>query len=372
MAEEYKELRPLNRYALAANETWLEDMAAEGYHLAGFKGMKGVFEKGEPQRCRYRMQLEARKEKEPSEERRAANEAKGWTYVTTLDQKFHIWKTDRLTAYLDPAPGLDADDFSRLRRKLVLSKLLEDLLLTGLIAVTVFWIIFRSGEPLRLTIRTNAPGFLSILALMLLLGAVTETQELMTGLRLLRTLEEGERLERPVSYRREKWLARIFSLLGILCTVSGLMSAFWDDPWDGYDRNGDPKPAAVYVDLRDLDGVTEAEFFATRTKFHELAPRMWFVRQFSGFGEEQCYVESEYYELLTALLTPQLEKELRQQYEDVVFLPVETQELDRLWVGESEGDQFAIAALGRKVLYLEYRGDADLRTQDAYFAGLMK
>ena len=38
---EYKELRPANVYDVAANETWLEDMAREGYRLTGFTGWSG-------------------------------------------------------------------------------------------------------------------------------------------------------------------------------------------------------------------------------------------------------------------------------------------------------------------------------------------
>ena len=41
---EYKELRPANVYDVAANETWLEDMAREGYRLTGFTGWSGIFE----------------------------------------------------------------------------------------------------------------------------------------------------------------------------------------------------------------------------------------------------------------------------------------------------------------------------------------
>ena len=47
---------------MAANETWLEDMARQGYRLVGMTGWSGVFEKAEPFTCRYRMQPLSKKE----------------------------------------------------------------------------------------------------------------------------------------------------------------------------------------------------------------------------------------------------------------------------------------------------------------------
>ena len=64
--ETYKVRRPLNSYDIVAVETWLEDQAQQGYHMLEFKGSHGVFEKGKPERWRYRMQLLAQKEAAPS------------------------------------------------------------------------------------------------------------------------------------------------------------------------------------------------------------------------------------------------------------------------------------------------------------------
>ena len=53
---------------MAANETWLEDMAKQGYRLVRMTSWSGVFEKTEPFSCRYRMQPLAKKEKAPPPE----------------------------------------------------------------------------------------------------------------------------------------------------------------------------------------------------------------------------------------------------------------------------------------------------------------
>lgn len=101
---EYKELRPANVYDVAANESWLEDMAKQGYRLKGMTGWSGIFEKAEPFSCRYRMQPLSKKEKHPPEETVEGYRELGWEYAGTIPGTFHVWRCE------DPAaPELDTD-----------------------------------------------------------------------------------------------------------------------------------------------------------------------------------------------------------------------------------------------------------------------
>lgn len=377
----YKELRPLNVYDVAANETWLEDMAREGYHLTGFKGYSGVFEKGAPENWHYRMELLVKKEDEPSPERMAANEQRGWSYVATWDGRFHIWKSNQLAAWLEPAPGLDAEDFARLRRRILgtnAALLACMLLVLGLTAATVF----QSDTPLWTEIYGSMAGQSLLLLTAALSALVLIVHEVVSGLRLLRALEEREPLERPRPYRWQKWLARISFAAGIAVALSGFLEPLWEEPWSAREKHGeDLKAGAVYVDLRELDGTPEEEtfFFAPETKVHELAPRMWFIQQDACPGapvEEQILVSSEYYRLLTKLLVPQLEKDLLYWCGDVEMELLESVELDSFWWGEQTNrdglrEQFVVATLGRNAISVQYRGPSDLRTQGAYFAELL-
>ena len=64
--ETWRDARPAFLGDVAAAETWLEDWAAKGYRLVGFRGMNGVFVKDELKTCRYRLEPLARKEKPPT------------------------------------------------------------------------------------------------------------------------------------------------------------------------------------------------------------------------------------------------------------------------------------------------------------------
>lgn len=154
------------------------------------------------------------------------------------------------------------------------------------------------------------------------------------------------------------------------------------EPWDAYGRDHNTvHPDAVYADLRELDGLTDDEvvFFGPETKVHELAPRMWFVDQLEDvYGSAQPMARTEYYHLLTERLRLRMEQELLHRYEkeEAVMELQETGELDRFWwsqvVVDGREEQYVVAALGKNILGLQYRGSADLRSRTAYFAELLR
>lgn len=376
----YRELRPPNVYDMVSVETWLEDLSASGYHLTGFKGDKGIFEKGEPKQWRYRMQLLSRKEEAPPPERIAEQEQLGWIWAATWDRRFHIWKSSRVAASLDPAPGLEAADFARLRRNLLWTHLLSFLLLSAFLAV-MFALLRSTSTPLKAVICSNPPGTAGLLLLDGVFVLFLLAQEVVSGLHLFRRLEDREPLERPRPYLRQKWMARGSYLVGLTLAVSGLLGCWLDAPWSAWDRHGAvPKADAVYADLCVIEGAAEEDvfFFGPKTKVHELAPRMWFIRQYSDPDtpeETQSILISEYYHLLTRHLTPRLEGDLRSEYDLDELEAVSCDALDSFWWGtrttQAGTEQIVIAASGRNILHLQYRGSADLRTQSSYFAELL-
>lgn len=154
--------------------------------------------------------------------------------------------------------------------------------------------------------------------------------------------------------------------------------------WDAGDSYHVPKEGVVYVDLADMEGTADTEFRDCRTKIHELCPRMYMTTQLSlEPGDEisqpvESWVETTYYRLLTKGLARQLTKELIQGriaslgvYGYPALTAVETDDLDGLWWGEDRYYQFAVARLGRQVLFVQYEGDTDLRTEESYLASLL-
>ena len=395
-----REIRPANVYDVAANETWLEDQAAQGWHLTGMTGWSGVFEKGKPKICRYRMQpVPQRKQVRPAEMIELYGSL-GWQYVCTLQGLFYVWRSE------DPgAPELDTDPvvqgmgYRYLRRRMLRDGIISLLLLAVLVGLWV-WLSGLSGTPLLDTVTEWVPGRLlagSVGAALILVLLVCQVSSMV---RLLRTLRAGIPLKRPRPYRLQRWLARgllacfVFILaahfLGGLRNMSGNGLA---RGWDAGNSRGVPKEDVVYVDLACLEGAEITEFWGCRTKVQELCPRMYLTRQLSlGPVERELRpgdslqvissAETTYYRMLTEGLAAALEAELARERPSSfgssgfvqghpALAPVEAKELDGFWWGESTYYQFALARLGREVLLLQYEGDTDLRQKEAYLAELL-
>ena len=394
-----REIRPANVYDAAANETWLEDMAAKGWRLTGMTGWSGAFERAEPTACRYRMQPLPRKEKAPPEEMAELYASLGWEYVCTLPGVFHIWRCDDPDVpELDTDPVVQGIGYRYLKRRMLWDGVLTLLLAAALWAAWALipWI---SETPVLDTVTEWMPGRLLVGTIGAALILVLLFCEVCAMVRLLRTLGAGIPLKRPRPYRLQRWLAR-----GLLaCFVFVLAASILGDGraidggslsggWDAKDGRV-PREGVVYVDLADLEGAETTDFWRCRTKVQELCPRMYATRQRSlGAAEGDLRpgdslpvlstAETTYYRMLTEGLAARLAEELvlmrPSSFGSSGFVqghpaltPVEAEGLDGFWWGESTYYQFALARLGREVLFLQYEGETDLRRQGDYFAALL-
>lgn len=390
---QYQELRPANVYDVAANETWLEDMARQGYRLVRMTGWSGVFEKAEPCACRYRMQPLSKKEKRPPEEMAEAYRELGWEYAGTIPETFHVWRCqDPAAPELDTDPVVQGMGYRYLRRKMR-KDLISSMLLLAVLAALCVFLSGITTTPLLDTLEQFAPGQLTVGTLAAILLVALMACQMRGMRRLLRFLDAGIPLERPRPYRRQKWLARaLAAVLGLslvlhfLGGITAMNGGSLKKGWDAGDSYHDPGRGAVYVDLAALEGAAETEFWDCRTKVQELCPRMYGITQLSlEEGEKTSRqvlssVETTYYRMLTEGLARQLAKELIQARPGYMgtsaheaLAPVEGAALDGFWwLQKDDGTQFAVARLGRQVLLVEYEGQTDLRTAGDYLAGLLQ
>ena len=383
----YYQQAPVSLYDTAAVEAWLEDSAREGYRLLRViprcGGARGIFQWDLPRECRYR--LEPAGESEPDPERVETYRELGWDYVTTY-KVFHIWRCD------DPAaPELETDPVVQaMGVRLLRRKVLRDMAATA--GLLLLWpIVLMRFTTLLELVEGGLPGALVVLAVFLAAGVAQVALEFRMVRRRERSLAAGIPPSHERPYRKQLAAAYILSILlipAMLIVTNGLTgsSYYFSDPrfaWSACDeeRGNLPDPGVVYVDLRVLDGGTEADWSRPAlTKVHELAPRMYWTRQrveLSGGGT--AYVHSRYYRMLTPGLARRMAEELR-RWNNVPKLPLLPVPggLDALWWGRQAGrdgvpdTQYAVALLDRCVLMVDYQGPTDLRTAGPYLAELLE
>lgn len=360
----WRDARPAFLGDVAAIETWLEDWAAQGYRLTGFKGMYGIFVQAEPQSCRCRLEPLAKKEKAPALDRAEAYREMGWVYVATMGKAFHVWRCDDPAApELDTDPVVQAEGYGYLKRRLLRELLWLPLAVLLLLALGV-WAYTLEDFPLWSVLHEQAPGVLTLWAVAvpaLLAAAVWEYRVMR---RLIHRLKTGIPLDRPAPYRRQRRLARLAMALCICLICSNLAS----DLLGGFWSMRDPEKALV-VDLAVLDPEAAVEHTSAQVKVHELAPRMYRTSQFTA--DLSRSLQTEYYHLRAAALVPALERDVlgwRTRYGDSAMERLEDSRLDSFWWRDTGGRQEVVAVLGRNVLFLGYEGPVDLRAAGAYLA----
>ena len=372
--DSYDELRPANIYDVAANETWLEDQSAQGWHLTGFSGWSGLFARGEPKHCRYRMQPLPKKEN-------------GGIPGDGLDVCCHAPRHLPCLAVRrprgagaghgpgGPGPGLwlpEAEDGPGPR--------VESAGVGGSDILPV------GGE---LGLRHAAAGHPGGICPRGADGAAAGRGAVCGGDGV-----RGPGDAPPAAVAAGGHSPKAAPALPA-AEMAGPVSVWCVDRhppngWDGGDTHSVPKAGVVYVDLRDLEGAEQTEFWSCRTKVLELCPRMYETRQLS-LGEAEgplqpgdsypviSSAETTHYRLLTEGLARRLVKELSRGriaslgvYGHPALTAAETDSLDELWWGEDRYYQFVLARLGRQVLFLRYEGETDLWQAEAYFASLLK
>ena len=379
-----KALTPENIYDVAAVETWLEDKARQGWAVTGDIGIKAKFVREEPAQCRYRLEPLRKKEKRPEEEKLALYGRMGWHYIGGLQGVFSVWRSDDPQApELDTDPQVQEEGYRHVRRQ-ALGLVAVEVLIAVAYPIVIGWIYLSKDWPLLYAIEELTPGRLPLLLVWNLLLLGLSIYDGVAVYRLCRHLRAGIPLKRPRPYFWPKVLAVTVRILTFLVLVNPVR-LFWGEPWDAYDKGTyqTPRPEAVYADLQQVEG-TEAEtifFFGPTTKVHDLAPRMWFIRQYTD-TRPQAMLLTDYYHMLTEGLAREAVAELvdRTQAQgddragEMSALPTEA--LEEFWWSaylqdDGERVQYVVALLGKNVMQITYRGPADLRSQADYFAQLL-
>ncbi len=222
MAETKYRIPPCPAHDIPAMESWLEDQAARGLHLAkdGFFGLLATFEVGTPKKERFRLEPTDRKgglfseEYDPEDEQLQMLRQMGWTYRARRGQ-FHIFSTD------DPnAPELNTDPQVQAMTMEALTRFLRKKLRDTLVMVALYTVLYFGDVPLSSTLLLGTPLVLLLAgALLWDLGVSVKALLVLRGYR--RQLRKGLPLPHRSDYRRSgrRYLTARFLRFALWVTV---------------------------------------------------------------------------------------------------------------------------------------------------------
>ncbi|MBQ8831541.1 MAG: DUF2812 domain-containing protein [Oscillospiraceae bacterium] len=379
---------PCSFFDVEGIESWLSDMALEGYFLEkdGFKVGFAVFEKREPVNLRYRLTVvgngtrSAADEDRPEWEERIYYKEHGWDYRATYSG-FHIYCTaDPDAAELHTEPAVQALTFKRLRKQffgLLIYRIILALLPLYICCVSMLSTMLRMRS------------WVVILFLACVIWMIADTvREALILRRVHQKLKIGIELERDRDWRKNsrKYTAKeiITTIAAIFLLVGMVLYHVSYKP----DRNMQPIeefegdiPFATVADFAP-NGRYSNDSWGNSNEFKRwsdiIAPVciVWDEGArvyFDDGGEYGCWLQVEYYEMAAPWLARALvREEKRLNLHGYEFFDIEVSGADYAFIYYDyvlniviqDGNRVVHARVSDLGVFTDERFDVDLTEED--------
>ncbi|MBD8067352.1 DUF2812 domain-containing protein [Bacillus sp. PS06] len=385
MSKMVKKLRPSDYWRIGEHESWFADMAAKGLHLKKMGIQFAKFEKGEPKKTRYRIEVSIKKKMTP-EQMQMYSES-GWDYVTRYGY-FHVFSSaeelDAPELHTDPAE--QSYTLKELDKKLASNAIIVVISLLLIIGMQSS-IFFLDGTPTLALVKDGGIQQI-IISFFLAYSAYHSLKASISIHALRRNLIEGKSIDHHASWKKHY---RLHSTIAFLFTVViGLSAIIPFITLVKMDTKTLPEtsldlPIVRLADVEENPAMVREEpsymsdnvDWGNRYTYNwsPLAPvqyetdeqgvvpgEMWA----DGSGEYSPSISTEVYQLSISTLSNQLMSDLieRHRFEDSRedYIETEHPELDRLIVYEEETRKKVFASNGTTVMYVQYYGYADVNT----------
>jgi hypothetical protein len=143
----------------------LSTLAAEGWRLIGFKGLRYVLEPAPPEQLIFALDYMY----EPDEEYIALCRASGWERVVTMDGLIHVFRAAPGT------PTMFSTTESQQKLQRVHRRLLVPVIVSTVVTVLVWWAMLQWGQPWS---AQREPQWLLLVSTLGMFGVVVAVQTL--------------------------------------------------------------------------------------------------------------------------------------------------------------------------------------------------
>ena len=359
-----------NLWDFGKNESWFSDMALKGMHLQSIGSWFVVFEKGEPKKTRYRIEI---LEEGPSHEQVELYKEYGWDLVADK-QIFCVFSSpEELNA-----PELQTDPMELgFTFRMIDKQLKKNMILISILFITFLFSqlqLFFHDEPYLFFIKQRA-----FTIIMIILPYMYVFIESIRGYITVKKTRNSLLMGIPINHKRNWKLSYLFSAIihvyltaligGVLITpfyTAIRREAYTYKPVEDtpvvsiYDIETDPVYAyshfidydwsiicpvqySIYEDAY-MDGEMEDDlsgaYFQTsiHTRYYELA--------FKGLSD--------------GLINDLINRHYREYHYEEKLTEIINKSFDRLYAASGEGKNIIFASFDNKVIYIKYSGKAEL------------
>ncbi|RFB14845.1 DUF2812 domain-containing protein [Bacillus sp. HNG] len=383
MNKTVRKIRPSDYWRIGEHESWFQDMAAQGLHLKKMGKFFAHFDKGEPKKMRYRIDVSMKKKISP--EQIEMYTESGWDYVTGY-QYFQVYSSpeelDAPEIHTDPAE--QSFTLTELDKKLALNAgivVVAFLLMLGMLAS--IW--FLDGTPIYVMIDGVAIQQ-TILSIFIAYLAYTSLQAALAIRALKKDLIEGKSINHHAPWKKRHRLnsimAFIFTIVvGLSAIIPFMQLAKMDTKTLPEGNTGLPivrladveqNPALVRgeseymndnVDWSNRYTINWSPFAPVQYEADENG-RVPGKRWEDGSGEYSPSITSSFYQLSIPSMADNFVADLIEwyRYTDPVENYVETKHpsFDQLIVHEDQEFKEVFASKGKNVIFVRYNGYADM------------
>ncbi len=378
---------PCSFFDVEGIESWLSDMALDGYVLEkdGFKGGFAVFEKSEPVNMRYRLTVvgngtsSATDKDRPKWEERMYYKERGWDYRATYSG-FHIYRTaDTDAAELHTEPEVQALTFKRLRRQY-----LGLLIYRIILALLPIYICCVNMVSTMLRMRSWVVVLFFVCTLWMLADTVREALILR---RVQQKLKIGIELERDRDWRKNSRKYAAKSIITTTAAIFLLVGVVLYHVSYKPDRNMRPlsefsgeMPFATVADFTPNNEYFRDNFSSNEFKRWSdiIAPVCIIWDEGANFyfddgGEFGCHLHTEYYEMSASWLARAfVREEKRLNLRGYEFIDIEVPGADYAFIYYDyvlniviqDGNRVVHARVSNLGAFMQERYDIDLTDEE--------
>lgn len=381
MSKVIRKLRPSDYWRIGEHESWFEDMANEGLHLKRMGLHFAQFNRGEPRKIRYRIDVSLNKGITLEQKQMYAES--GWDYVTSYGD-FNVFSSPvhRNAPELHTDPAEQAYTMKELDKKLVFNALMvvvSVIIMVGV--VSAIW--FMEDTPVLALVEGIIISEIISTVIMIYL-AYTSLQATISIRNLQKTLLDGKPINHNAPWKKNQRVKCSIAVLYVLIAISASVLPFIqlskketrtlplvnnDLPivrLADVEKNSKLVRKISLYNKEDIDWGNKYSY-----DWSLLAPiqydsdehgiisnEMWK----DGSGEYSPSIHTKVYKLNFSFITDNLIYDLIKKYniENKDFLELDNTNFDKLIVQEEDGWKQIFASKGQAVMYIRYYGYADL------------